>query len=53
MIWEDTWTIAALDSDDCNKNAWRCGGDWPKQEDINVHAVLYQLLKCEVKQTKD
>lgn len=38
--------------DDCNKNVWRCGGNWPRQ-DVNVHAVLCQLLKCEVKQTKD
>ena len=37
--------------DDCNNDA--VVENWPKQEDVNVHAPLYQLLKCEVKQTKD
>lgn len=39
--------------EDCNKTVWRCAANWLKQKDVNVHAVLYQLLKCEVKQTKD
>lgn len=38
--------------EDCNKTVWRCAANWLKQKDVNVHAVLYQLLKCEVKQNQ-
>lgn len=35
-----SWLLMAV-----TRMFWCRGGNWPKQEDINVHARLYQLLK--------